>query len=103
LNSLIGRAEGTGQSYFRNIVAVQGGDQIIIGRGDRFLRLHDLDIVGDSRLEAIAGLNQSLIRKLEAALGHSHLVGGGAYVEERGADLHFDLAAKIGQLILALF
>ena len=83
-------------STFDEVVGIQGGNQVVVGDGNRSLGLHNLNGVGDSGREAVSGLRQGLVREVEIAPGDSYLVGGRLDVEQSRPDLIVDLAAKIG-------
>ena len=83
-------------------MGIQCGNQVVVGDGNRPLGLHNLNGVGDSRREAVLGLYEGLVREIEIAPGDGYLVGGRLDVKQSRPDLIIDLAAKIGELILAL-
>src|SRR5208282_4683790 len=60
----------------------------------------DLDVVGHAGLETVLGEFQFALSEVAAFLRHGHLVGGGLEVEQRFADVLFDAAPEIGDLIV---
>ena len=99
---MLGGPQGAREFDLRQVVGIQGGNQVVVGHGNRSLGLHNLNGVGDSGREAVLGLRQGLIREVEIAPGDCYLVGGRLDVKQSRPDLIIDLAAKIGQLILTL-
>ena len=102
LDSLLGAAQRPRQTDLRQIVSIERGDQIVVGGRDRFLRLHHFDVVRHAGREPVPRLHQRLIGQIQIILRHGHLIGCGANVQKRRANLVIDLAREIGQFILSL-
>src|SRR5579864_455229 len=81
---------------------VQAADVILIGSGNAFLRLDNFQIISYAGSEAIAGLIEGLIRKIQRLSGNGNLVGGRIQIKQRGADIIVDLPAQILELLPVL-
>jgi hypothetical protein len=68
-------------------VRVERVDVALRGRGDRFLRLRDLEIAGHTRREAVAGPLQLDVRELHVRLREKKLLFRCAEIEQRRPDL----------------
>ena len=76
-------------------MGIQGGNQVVVGDGNRSLGLHNLNRVGDSGRKSILGLRQGLVREVEVVPGDSYLIGGRPHVQQSRPDLIIDLASEI--------
>ena len=68
---------------FREVVAVQRRDVLLVGERDRLLRLHDFDVAGDAGGEAIARLRQLLRGEIARLRRDLQLLVVGLQIEER--------------------
>src|SRR5580698_218127 len=82
---LFGDAGSARELNFGDVEAVETGDVGLIGGRNRFLRLHDFDVVGDSGCETILRFAESLASELPIALSHAHQFGSGGEVQKSGA------------------
>ena len=69
---------------------------------DRFLRLDNLQVIGDSCRESILRLCQGLLCEIDGAACDFDLLGGCIQIKQRGSDFVVDLAAQIAQLRASL-
>ena len=65
-------ADGLRDRNFRQIKSVKAGDVGLVRRGHGFLRLDDLEIVGDAGPETVLRLDQRLVGEVDVTLGHPH-------------------------------
>src|ERR1700681_473504 len=95
-------ADSVGQFDFREVVGVKTLNVTFMSAGNRLLRLHHFQIVGDPCGETILRLSECLLRQIDRTTCHGHLLGGSVQVEQGGADLIVDTAAKVSQLRTSL-
>src|SRR4051794_8160446 len=88
-------AKVAGQKSLRDVVAVKGPDVLLAGCGDRFLRLHDLDVAGDAGRKAIAGLGELLRCQVPRPGRHLELLAAGLEIEERGTHVEVDARLEV--------
>src|SRR5580700_3906330 len=65
---LLGNPDGLSQRNLRQIVGIHTCDVRLFGRGDRLLRLDDLEVVRNPREEPVLRLLQGLICKINVLL-----------------------------------
>ena len=99
---LLGNAEGLRQRDFRQIEGEKATDIRLVCGGDRFLRLHHLEVIGHARAGTVLRLGERLVSKVDVALCYVHEFGGGLEVEEGSPHLVVNLALQVGELRLAL-
>src|SRR5581483_4023753 len=95
LNTLLAGTECADQRNLREIVLVQTGNVLLVRAGYRLLRLHDLDCVSDTRIEAVPRLRQGLVGQIDVAPRGLDLLRGRFKVEHRRAHVGLDLSAQI--------
>src|SRR5262249_54231680 len=88
-------AQGPGELQFRQIVAVQTGDVLIIRARQGLLGLHDFDAVRDTRAETFLGARKILIGKFDILTRDFDLLLCSMQIKKCGADVVIDLAAKV--------
>ena len=97
-HSLFSIPDGAGQFDFGEVVRVQALDVTFVRGGDRFLRLHNLQIVGDSGSEAVLRLGESLLGQVYRAACDFDLLRGSIEIEQRGTDFVIDASSEIAEL-----
>src|SRR5579864_3911542 len=79
---LLRNTNGTGELNLGDVEGVKTRDIGLISGRNRFLRLHDFDIVGDSGCEAVLRFAEGLAGEFSIALGHAHEIRGGSEVQQ---------------------
>src|ERR1700733_9130012 len=79
-------------------MGVQAFDIAFVSTSERFLRLHDFQIVGNAGGKAILRLGKCLLCQIDRTACHSYLLGGGIEIEESSADFVIDASPEIRQL-----
>ena len=87
-----------GKADAREIKREKSADVISFGGGDRLLRLHYLDRVGDPGREAVDRLRQRLRRQLAILLGDFELVGGHLQIDVGPPHVQINGSLQIGIL-----
>src|SRR5262249_22334041 len=88
-------AQGPGELQFRQIVAVQTGDVMIIRARQGLLGLHDFDSVRDTRAETFLGAREILIGKFDILPRDFDLLPRSMQINKCGADVAIDLDAEV--------
>src|SRR5271165_3524785 len=64
------------------VKAVECGNLVVVGAGQRILRLNDFNVVGDAGAEAVASLIDFFFGQLNAEIGDLHFVARGFQVQQ---------------------
>lgn len=102
LDTLLSNAQSANQRYFRVIIVVETRYVLFVRARDGLFRLHHFHGIGDTRTETIARLNQRLLRQVNVAACHIHLIRRRLQVQQRRAHVGIDLGAQILQALAAL-
>src|SRR5436853_2932757 len=103
LHALLASTQGANEGNFREIIAVQTGDVLLVRAGNRLLRLHDLYRVSNAGGEAVARLCERLIGQIDVAACNLHLLCGRLEDEQRCAHVGLDLRSQVVEPLAALF
>src|SRR6202049_2763922 len=88
-------ADSVGQFDFREVVGVKTLNVTFMSAGNRLLRLHHFQIVGDPCGETILRLSECLLRQIDGTTCYGHLLGGSVQVEQGATDFIVDTAAQV--------
>lgn len=95
-------AKSPREGNLSQIERVKTGNVGLVRRGNCFLRLDDLEIIGDACFEPVLRLRQGFVGKIDVAFGHGHEVRRRLQVEESCAHFVIDPALQVRQLSFAL-
>src|SRR6476620_5839084 len=94
-DALFGIARGSRQSKLGYVVRVQARDVVLLGRGNRFLRLHDFYGIRDAGAEPVPRLDQGALSQIAIAVRHRDLLVRGGQTQKGGPNFDVDAAADV--------
>ena len=99
-NVFLGIAHGPRQRKLRVDVAGNGKNVVLLRAGEFVLGGDHFNVVGRARLKTILRQFEFALRQVLPFLGHRDLLGRGLQIQQRLANVLFNAAAQIGNLIV---
>ena len=87
--------EGASERQFCEIVAIEAGDVLVVGAGQRLLGLHHLDAVGDACRKAFLGTSDGVVGQAYILMSDVNLLPRGIQIEKCCANVVVNLPADV--------
>src|ERR1700733_1952825 len=87
--------EGASERQFCEIVAIQAGDVLVVGAGQRLLGLHHLDAVGHACSKAFPGTSDVVVSQFHILMSDVNLFLSGIEIEKCSAHVVIDLPTDV--------
>jgi hypothetical protein len=94
--------ERTSERQFCEIVAIQAGDVLVVGAGQRLFGLHYFDAISDACGKALLGTSDVVIGQVHILMSYINLLFRGIQIEKRSANVVINLSTDVFRFCLPL-